>query len=179
MGKYSFYGYYHPYCWSFVDAVDLSNSSLVALPDTSNSQTPPNVFTFSNSPTELPTSNIPSHPSHTRAPLSYLFYYHSFATKVFDLHEPQTYQEASMHPKWCKAIQTKLQALEHTVTWELTTLSLGKSVVACRWIYKIKIIKSGPRLMVPLLAIKHVRWPEDTRKNMVLIMRRPLLLLLE
>ena len=37
----------------------------------------------------------------------------------------------------------ELSALHKTSTWELVPLPLGKSVVGCRWVYKIKTNSNG------------------------------------
>ena len=55
------------------------------------------------------------------------------------LHEPHTYREASIDPLWQIAMKDELDALYKNHTWDLVTLLPGKSVVGCKWIYKIKI----------------------------------------
>ena len=37
----------------------------------------------------------------------------------------------------------ELKALHKTNTWDLVPLTHGKSVVGCRWVYKIKIYSDG------------------------------------
>ena len=37
----------------------------------------------------------------------------------------------------------ELQALEKTHTWDLVDLPLGKSVIGCKWVYKIKTKSDG------------------------------------
>ena len=59
-------------------------------------------------------------------------------TIIATLHEPQTYREASTDPLWQIAMEEELDALSKNYTWDLVTLLLGKSVVGCKWIYKIK-----------------------------------------
>ena len=59
-------------------------------------------------------------------------------TIIATLHEPQTYREASTDPLWQIAMKEELDALSKNHTWDLVTLFLGKSVVGCKWIYKIK-----------------------------------------
>ena len=39
---------------------------------------------------------------------------------------------------WQIAMKEKLDALSKNHTWDLVTLPPGKSVVGCKWIYKIK-----------------------------------------
>ena len=59
------------------------------------------------------------------------------------LHEPHTYREASTDPLWQVAIKEELDALSKNHTWDLVTLPPGKSVVGCKWIYKIKTHSDG------------------------------------
>ena len=40
-------------------------------------------------------------------------------------------------------MKEKLDALSKNHTWDLVTLPLGKSVVSCKWIYKIKTYSDG------------------------------------
>ena len=53
-------------------------------------------------------------------------------------YEPRIYREVSSNPLWQKAITEELQALISTCTWELVDLPPNKSVVGCKWVYKIK-----------------------------------------
>ena len=48
----------------------------------------------------------------------------------------------------------ELNALHKTYTWDLVHLPLGKSVVGCRWVYKIKTYIDGfiERFKVRLVA---------------------------
>ena len=54
-----------------------------------------------------------------------------------------TYREASIDPLWQIAMKEELDALSKNHTWDLVTLLLGKSVVGCKWIYKIKTRSDG------------------------------------
>ena len=40
-------------------------------------------------------------------------------------------------------MKEELDALSKNHTWDLVTLPLGKSVVGCKWIYKIKTCSNG------------------------------------
>ena len=40
-------------------------------------------------------------------------------------------------------MKEELNALSKNYTWDLVTLPLGKSVVGCKWIYKIKTHSDG------------------------------------
>lgn len=52
--------------------------------------------------------------------------------------KPQNYVEAKRHPKWLKAMESKIKALESNRTWEITDLPSKQTPIECKWIYKIK-----------------------------------------
>jgi len=60
-----------------------------------------------------------------------------------DFTEPQSYEEAALHPGWQKAMEQELQALHHTQTWTIVSLPPGKKPIACKWVYKIKTKADG------------------------------------
>ena len=62
---------------------------------------------------------------------------------VLNLYEPQSYQEASADPQWQQAMQEELLALEKTHTWDLVDPPSNKTLVGCKWIYKIKTHSDG------------------------------------
>ena len=59
------------------------------------------------------------------------------------IHEPRSFREASSHPSWQAAMTEELSALEKTQTWDLVELPPGKSVVSCKWVYKVKTLSDG------------------------------------
>ncbi|GFY82953.1 hypothetical protein Acr_02g0011930 [Actinidia rufa] len=93
-------------------------------------------------PIPLP-SDIPVRRStRVREVPSYLRDYHCFST-VLAQHEPRSYREASTKPLWQQAMTEELQALDRTHTWDLVDLPPGKSIIECRWVYKIKTRADG------------------------------------
>jgi hypothetical protein len=68
---------------------------------------------------------------------------YSCFSAVLSLHEPHTYREACTNPLWQQAMTEELQALEKTHTWDLVDLPHGKSVIGCKWVYKIKTKSDG------------------------------------
>jgi transposase InsO family protein len=94
----------------------------------------------------------------------------SFLTSIHSLSEPSSYKEAILDPLWQQAMREELSALHKTDTWELVPLPLGKlllDLVGCT--------KSKLSLMGQLSATKHVLLLRDFLKNMVSIMKKPLL----
>jgi hypothetical protein len=59
------------------------------------------------------------------------------------LHEPHSYREASTNPLWQDAMKEELDELHKNHTWDLVDLPRGKSVVWCKWVYKIKTCSDG------------------------------------
>ena len=88
-------------------------------------------------PEDLAQDIPPRHSTQVRSILTHLLDYHCYAALAI-LHEPHTYREASTDPLWQIAIKEELDALSKNHTWDLVILPLGKSVVGCKWIYKIK-----------------------------------------
>ena len=94
------------------------------------------------SPTLAPLEDLeqdipPHHSTRVKSIPTYLLDYHCYIA-LATLHEPHTYREVSTDPLWQIAMKEELDALSKNHTWDLVTLSLGKSVVGCKWIYKIK-----------------------------------------
>jgi hypothetical protein len=77
-----------------------------------------------------------------RAPPTYLHDY-SYFSAVISLYEPHTYCEVYTNPFWQQVMTEELQALEKTHTWDLVDLPRGKSVIGCKWVYKIKTKSDG------------------------------------
>jgi len=59
------------------------------------------------------------------------------------LSEPSSYKEAILDPIWQQAMDEELFTLRKTDTWDLVPLPPSKSVVGCRWVYKIKTNSNG------------------------------------
>jgi len=59
------------------------------------------------------------------------------------LSEPSSYKEAIPDPLWQQAMDEELFTLRKTDTWDLVPLPPSKSVVGCRWVYKIKTNSNG------------------------------------
>ena len=73
---------------------------------------------------------------------SHLRDFHCFSA-LTSLQEPQTFHEVSSNPLWQQAMKEELDALHKTGTWDLVDLPSGKSVISCKWVYKIKTRSDG------------------------------------
>ena len=84
----------------------------------------------------------PRHSTRVRSIPAHLLDYYCY-TALATLHEPHTYREASTNPLWQIVMKKELDVLSKNHTWDLVTLPPGKSVVGCKWIYKIKTRSDG------------------------------------
>ena len=110
---------------------------------------PPNLELGSPAPAPAPAlpedhaQDIPLHHStRVRSIPAHLLDYYCY-TALATLHEPHTYRKASTDPLWQISMKEELDALSKNHTWDLVTLPLGKSMVGCKWIYKIKTRSDG------------------------------------
>ncbi|GKV42955.1 hypothetical protein SLEP1_g50303 [Rubroshorea leprosula] len=120
---------------------ELSNDQTTTAPvleDVSSADVAPGTNEIEN---PLDTSSS-SHPTRVRNPPIRLQDYYCFST-LTSLHEPQCYKEASLDPQWQQAMKEELQALKKTCTWDLVNLLTDKTLVGCKWVYKIKTCSDG------------------------------------
>jgi hypothetical protein len=80
-------------------------------------------------------SRVTSLPSH-------LCDFHCY-TVLATLHEPHSYREASFKPLWQAVMTEELDTLSRNHTWDLVDLPPNKSVVGCKWMFKIKTQSDG------------------------------------
>ncbi|CAM8959948.1 unnamed protein product [Rhodiola kirilowii] len=78
----------------------------------------------------------------------------TFALQISSIQEPTSYTQASKDAQWVEAMHKEIKALEGNNTWVLTDLPKNKTVVDCKWIYKIKYLSDGSieRLKARLVA---------------------------
>ncbi|KAM1245324.1 hypothetical protein COP2_037683 [Malus domestica] len=51
---------------------------------------------------------------------------------------PCSVEDAMKDPRWTRALNEEMEALQKNSTWELTNLPKGKKSVGCMWIYTVK-----------------------------------------
>ena len=62
-------------------------------------------------------------------------------TKVLAIDDPTSYAQGK--PQWEQALTTMYESLMKNKTWSLVTLTLGKNLVGCKWVYKTKFTAEG------------------------------------
>ena len=61
-----------------------------------------------------------------------------------DSGEPECYEEAvqvETRKKWEQAMKEEMDSLAHNQTWELVKLTVGKTALRNKWVYKLKVEK--------------------------------------
>ncbi|KAK0594990.1 hypothetical protein LWI29_002396 [Acer saccharum] len=86
--------------------------------------------------TRYPLTNFVSYHRYTPA-------HHSFTAQISADVEPDSYSAAAAHPQWQDAMDSELQALTANGTWSLVPLPRGKTLIGCRWVFKIKRHSDG------------------------------------
>ena len=62
---------------------------------------------------------------------------------LLNSNEPKSFKKAMQSQEWRDAMSREIQALEQNKTWTLTPLPPGKTLVGCKWVYKIKYKSDG------------------------------------
>ncbi|CAM8888782.1 unnamed protein product [Rhodiola kirilowii] len=66
-----------------------------------------------------------------------------FVMQMSAIKEPSSYNQAHTDPNWVEAMDKEIKALEANNTWILTELPAGKTLVDCKWVYKLKFKSDG------------------------------------
>ena len=64
--------------------------------------------------------------------------YESFVNQISAVSVPNKVQDALGDPKWRKAMDEEMEALQKNNTWELVSLPHEKKAVGCRWVFTVK-----------------------------------------
>lgn len=76
-------------------------------------------------------------------PNEYSFSGYTYLADIVDIEEPKTFRTTSMNPLWKKAMQEEFDALKSQGTWVLVPVPSQRSVVRCKWVYKVKMNSDG------------------------------------
>nr|XP_009792974.1 PREDICTED: uncharacterized protein LOC104239923 [Nicotiana sylvestris] len=131
------------------EVLELAPDPLRTLPNTtpSNITIPPP--TSEDSVTESPSSSIPSTavdhftcptpPNNTITEAPIIIALNSYSSIV----EPSSYKEAVADPKWVEVMKLEIASLEENNTWSIVDLPKGKTLIGCKWVFKVKYKLSG------------------------------------
>jgi len=56
---------------------------------------------------------------------------------------PNSVQHALADPKWTKAVNEEMEALQKNATWKLASLPEGKSTIGCKSVFTVKLKADG------------------------------------
>ncbi|GKB57379.1 ribonuclease H-like domain-containing protein [Tanacetum coccineum] len=61
-----------------------------------------------------------------------------FATTLKKSTKPKTYYEAIKDNNWIEAMNNEIEALNRNNTWTITELPVGRKLIGCKWLFKLK-----------------------------------------
>ena len=73
----------------------------------------------------------------------YMKMHYNYMVSKVQYAEPTSFAEAVESKEWCDAMKEEMDALEKNKTWDLVPLPVGKKVIGCRWVYKVKFHANG------------------------------------
>jgi hypothetical protein len=95
-----------------------------------------------------------------------------YSLALSTIYEPQTYDEASKHPDWCKAMDSEYQTLVSNNTWTVSPLLHRRNI----WLANGSL-RSNFILVDQKKGRKPDLLPMDSHNKLDLIMKKPSLLL--
>jgi hypothetical protein len=133
----------------------LTNNNISQLRRSERNKHPPNYLqqyycgNMTKIPSATPSSSDCSLPGKPYSIFSYLsnsqlsLQQCAFTSSVSSVFEPKTYKQACSIPHWQNAMTNEILALEQNQTWDLVLLPQNKSVIGCKWVYKVKFQADG------------------------------------
>ncbi|KAL4304509.1 hypothetical protein GQ457_10G011320 [Hibiscus cannabinus] len=67
----------------------------------------------------------------------------AFTVSLDEIQIPATVEEALKDPRWKKAVEEEIEALEKNGTWTMVDLPQGKKPVGCKWEFTVKYNSDG------------------------------------
>ncbi|XP_047270416.1 uncharacterized protein LOC124899554 [Capsicum annuum] len=87
--------------------------------------------------------NPPCFPLHNYAFSTLTTHNQSLLTFICQINEPNSYQQAILHPGWKEAMTKEFDALNSNHTWDVVQLLPDKKALTCKWVYKVKLKSDG------------------------------------
>ncbi|GJX46320.1 ribonuclease H-like domain-containing protein [Tanacetum coccineum] len=77
-----------------------------------------------------------------------------FSTSLNKIIDPKTYLDAVKDHRWVEAMNLGIEALNRNMTCVITKLSVGRKLIGCKWVFKVKYKSDGSveRLKARLVA---------------------------
>ena len=72
----------------------------------------------------------------------YMAHHYASMTRVAEVCEPESYEEAAKDANWCVAMEEEMYALGENETWDLVDTPKGVKPIGCRGVYKVKTARS-------------------------------------
>lgn len=66
--------------------------------------------------------------------------HNSIISSIISPYEPPNYKEVITNPLWQQAMKEELHALEKSHAWDLVQFPPDKTLMDCKWAYKIKTV---------------------------------------
>ena len=57
--------------------------------------------------------------------------------------DPNSYYHFRKDPRWKAAMDEEFNSLRKNATWELVSLTPGRKLVQCKWVYQKKVVVDG------------------------------------
>jgi hypothetical protein len=70
-------------------------------------------------------------------------HHYAYMTRVAEVREPGSYEEAAEDANWRTAMEEEMHALAENETWDLVDAPKGVTPIGCRWVYKVKYNADG------------------------------------
>ncbi|XP_019244601.1 PREDICTED: uncharacterized protein LOC109224480 [Nicotiana attenuata] len=68
--------------------------------------------------------------------------YQACLTSYSSIVEPTTFEKVAKDSNWVQAMELEVQALTDNNTWELVDLPAGRTLIGCKWVYKMVTVRS-------------------------------------
>jgi hypothetical protein len=70
-------------------------------------------------------------------------HHYAYMTRVAEVREPESYEEAVEDANWHTVMEEEMHALAENETWDLVDAAKGVKPIRCKWVYKVKYNADG------------------------------------